>query len=366
MRKLSLLFSLVLAGQLHAQVGINNPNPEETSILELKSFKRGFLLPRMDAQRRSEIIDPALGLVVYDTDYDMLFVFNENESSGTWFGTTPFRYYTNSSTASTNNVFTDPQVGNVVIGLSSSSNSLETAAKLNVHGSLRVGETPSASTDVPDDGLYVSGQSRLDGGIDVRGEVGTTSGSYNTTDGYYLTTFYGKGTVPIGGIIMWSGTTPPDGWKLCTGGSVYSTKLNRTLYIPDLSGRFIVAYGSGPDNTYSIGSGGSDDVNLTSNNLPTHTHASGTLSAGNTSKSHSHGITTYDVDGISGDSDNDVDDRVIYDNSSASLSNQRYTSSATVSHSHTISGSTGNNTTTGAAVDVRPAYYALAFIMRVE
>jgi len=347
MKKLSLLFTLVLAGQLHAQVGINNPNPEETSILELKSFKRGFLLPRMDAQRRSEIIDPALGLVVYDTDYDMLFVFNENESSGTWFGTTPFRYYTNSSTASTNNVFTDPQVGNVVIGLSSSSNTLETAAKLNVHGSLRVGEVPSASSDVPDNGLYVSGQSRLDGGLDVRGTVGTTSGGSKTSDGYYLTTFYGKGAVPVGGIIMWSGTTPPDGWALCNGSSG----------TPNLSGRFIVASGGG----YSYGStGGESSVTLTASEIPKHTHS--VTASGTAASNGSHNHSTNSPDHYR--QDDAGDDEYAGGDGRAHRASTDYDGAHV--HTVTVSGTAAQQSSGGSSHENRPPFYALAFIMRIE
>lgn len=29
--------------------------------------------------------------------------------------------------------------------------------------------------------------------------------------------FVGNGTIPIGGIIMWSGSVPPPGWSLCDG-----------------------------------------------------------------------------------------------------------------------------------------------------
>jgi microcystin-dependent protein len=46
--------------------------------------------------------------------------------------------------------------------------------------------------------------------------------------------FIGSGTIPLGGIIMWSGVSVPAGWALCDGRIVngYST--------PDLRGRFVV------------------------------------------------------------------------------------------------------------------------------
>ena len=57
--------------------------------------------------------------------------------------------------------------------------------------------------------------------------------------------------VPSGVIVMWSGTTPPDGWALCNGSSG----------TPDLRGRFIVAsgdgYGTGDNGSGSSGVGAS-------------------------------------------------------------------------------------------------------------
>ena len=54
------------------------------------------------------------------------------------------------------------------------------------------------------------------------------------------------GTIPIGGIIIWSGSTGsvPGGWRLCNGS-------NGT---PNLSGRFVVGY-SASDSDYDV-----DDV----------------------------------------------------------------------------------------------------------
>ena len=47
-------------------------------------------------------------------------------------------------------------------------------------------------------------------------------------------------TVPIGGIIMWNGSTAPDGYLLCNGAT---TTVNGTAYTtPDLSEKFILGY----------------------------------------------------------------------------------------------------------------------------
>jgi microcystin-dependent protein len=46
--------------------------------------------------------------------------------------------------------------------------------------------------------------------------------------------FVGFGTIPLGGIIMWSGTTIPTGWALCDG------RTQNSRLTPDLRGRFIM------------------------------------------------------------------------------------------------------------------------------
>lgn len=74
----------------------------------------------------------------------------------------------------------------------------------------------------------------------------------------------GEGTtgvsIPSGGIIIWSGSTIPDGWALCDGE-------NGT---PDLRGRFVL----GASETHEIGeTGGSEEVTLTVGQMPYHTHS---------------------------------------------------------------------------------------------
>ena len=81
--------------------------------------------------------------------------------------------------------------------------------------------------------------------------VGTTTASKKATvhgDIEATGQFIGFGTVPVGGIIMWSGTDKnliPDGWAICNGQQItFDTGL--TIHTPDLSGRFIV--GGDPEN----------------------------------------------------------------------------------------------------------------------
>jgi hypothetical protein len=60
--------SLLLSGPVLAQVGINNPTPDNSAVLDLTSSSKGLLIPRMNATQRGNIPSPATGLMVYQTD----------------------------------------------------------------------------------------------------------------------------------------------------------------------------------------------------------------------------------------------------------------------------------------------------------
>ena len=208
--------------------------------------------------------------------------------------------------------------------------------------------------------------------------------------------FIGPGTIPLGGIIMWSGSSVPTGWSLCNGS-------NGT---PDLRNRFIVGSGG----SYNTGAtGGADSYELTLGQLPEHfhsqpehTHPAGTLSVNgdtdNQSANHSHGASlsvtinnnTTSIEIRGGGSNDDGGEEVPGGNHSdgSRVSNavvdpgHGHTGSASgttdpnnANHTHnvdlSVSGSTGNggnqNTGTlgnGDPIDNRPQYYALAYIMR--
>lgn len=93
--------------------------------------------------------------------------------------------------------------------------------------------------------------------------------------------------VPIGTIVMWATSTPPEGWLLCNGKEVSRaayTELFKVLgtsvgaagsssfKIPDLSGRFPLG-ASGTHNLHSTG--GEETHTLTVDEMPTHNHIIG-------------------------------------------------------------------------------------------
>ena len=142
------------------------------------------------------------------------------------------------------------------------------------------------------------------------------------------TTFTGNGTIPIGGIIMWSGTTSdiPAGWALCNGVA------SNGLTPPDLRDRFIVGAGS----AYSPkATGGATSHSLAATNLPTFSINYGDIY-------HSEGGGTVTVPNNKGSGDTDSDNRGFE-----------------MSRTATYSGS-------ATAIDHRPPYMALCYIMRVQ
>jgi len=156
-----------------------------------------------------------------------------------------------------------------------------------------------------------------------------------------------SGTIPVGGIIMWSGTiaTIPTGWALCDGS-------NST---PDLRNRFIVgATASTGDTTYpglSVGAtGGSADASLVS-----HSHSVTYISnPGN----HYHGPSTQ------GGFDNDGNAealRVMYEDGPPFAGIVWDLGGGAHTHDITLS-----NEGASASNANLPPYFALAFIMRVS
>ena len=158
--------------------------------------------------------------------------------------------------------------------------------------------------------------------------IGTTSPSSKLeVDGAVAaTSFSGHGTIPLGGIIMWSGSAVPAGWALCDG----STSNGRVT--PNLRDRFIVGSGG----TYATGAtGGKAQQTLAAGNLPS-------FSIPYSDIYYSEGGGSVAVPGNRGSGDTDWDNR-----------------GYEISRTATYNGS-------ATAFGILPPYYALAFIMRVQ
>ena len=129
--------------------------------------------------------------------------------------------------------------------------------------------------------------------------------------------------VPMGGIIMWSGTIAniPDGYKLCNGGS------GAKETTPDLSNRFIM--GSDGTSVLPGATGGTNSKTLSISEIPAHTHT----------VTDAYPITNNALGG-----------------------DRNYTGYGGLTSTTRTTSSAGS----GAAFDNRPAFYVLAFIKRED
>jgi len=71
---LVLLFLIV--NSIHSQVGINTTTPDASAILDIQSTDKGVLIPRMSTLEREAIVNPANGLMVYETTGQKFWYFN--------------------------------------------------------------------------------------------------------------------------------------------------------------------------------------------------------------------------------------------------------------------------------------------------
>ncbi len=171
--------------------------------------------------------------------------------------------------------------------------------------------------------------------------------------------------IPAGVIVMWSGSTTqiPQGWTLCNG-------QNGT---PDLRDRFIVGAG----NTYAVGNkdGGANSHNLShSHTVNNHTHEVVGESPGtNGSGDHTHHIDVqfYNCIGDCIDSRDKGSDDTGSDSHGHHLITDTWGGG---NHSHTVNfhnhgGATGGSAPATnsqlSAIDNRPPFYALCFIMKL-
>lgn len=180
------------------------------------------------------------------------------------------------------------------------------------------------------------------------------------------------GIVPIGGIIMWSGSIAsiPANWALCDG----------TGGTPNLQDRFVIGAGS----TYAVGAtGGAATVDIEHAHGPgdlgtdsdSHTHGPGTLETD--SDSHTHGPGTLNVgtqdpgpsrnDGAGANSVSEV--AHTHSNLSGSTAsdnhNHNVTTGVTASDNHNHLVTTGTTANAGSTtLDILNPFYALAYIMR--
>jgi len=227
--------------------------------------------------------------------------------------------------------------------------------------------------------LDVAGAAKITGNLDMSSSGKIVNLVNPTIAQDAATKSYVDTSIPIGGIIMWSGVgvTLPSNWKLCDG-----TTYNGVT-TPDLRGRFILSsgQGSGLTNRTTGGTGGAETVSLNQEHMPSHSHGvAGTYTTNNNEGGHTHSVSAsgtpqlpvyasqmliyngqqiFLVSNVQGDSGIN---RASYGTVSVS-GTAANTLEAHHKHTVTISESTrGSNQ----AHENMPPFYVLAFIMRVS
>ncbi len=80
MKKIQLMICIVVINiNSYAQnIGIGTPIPDASALLELKASDKGLLIPRTSTASRTSIVNPAKGLLVYDTTSSNFWFYNSN------------------------------------------------------------------------------------------------------------------------------------------------------------------------------------------------------------------------------------------------------------------------------------------------
>jgi len=81
MKNARLFFTIIMMAAcyiLTAQVAVTTDGtaPDNSAMLDVKSTSKGLLLPRMTTTERDGISNPAVGLIIYNTDFNTLEVFD--------------------------------------------------------------------------------------------------------------------------------------------------------------------------------------------------------------------------------------------------------------------------------------------------
>lgn len=223
----------------------------------------------------------------------------------------------------------------------------------------------SGTSSSPSDLTYFLPSPETDGGSKILATTAeatrSTPGLMTATDKTKLDNINPRGIIPVGGIIMWSGTESdvPLNWEICAGGTYTYNGVTKT--IPDLRGRFV------------MGSTANQLVQIDDQDEETTAKEVIQAKAGDTT------ITYREMSGFSG--------KPVHGNVKKNLPNHEHPISMTYSTSEVKTGSGGTGYSvkdkiykTDNAVNVTynefgnqtkvsyytlPSFYVLAFIIRV-
>jgi hypothetical protein len=316
--------------------------------------------PNSASQTTNEIV----GVGQISSGFLRLSAENSTKSSIDLISTTSSTGYTNSIrfvTGSSERMIINGS-GNIGIGTSTP------GVRVDVVGQARVNSGATTSTALTTTGriginqasptvdLDVVGAAKITGDLNMSstGKIVQLVNPTNNQDA--ATKSYVDTSIPIGGIIMWSGTIAsiPTNWRLCDG-TTYGS-----VVTPDLRNRFII--GASLD-TATTGEGGSVGLTKAHTSIETGTNyvTGGTKDA--VVVSHSHGITdpghVHGYNGKGGAEHPSGGNNVAGWGAFSGTLGYQSTSNETTGITIKSEGQSGTNKNL-------PPYYALAFIMRIS
>lgn len=249
------------------------------------------------------------------------------------------------------------------------------AASATTAGGHAANAAASASSAAASEANALAAAAALDLPVPEAGDEGKYLAVNGTADAFELIAGGGGGSGGgiVGEIRMWSGSAAPSGWALCDGAAVSRTTYSAlyavtgdafgvgdgstTFNLPDLRGRAPIGAGSGPSlTTRALGAKvGGETHQLTTAEMPAHTHAAGSLSAAS-GGSASADVTLQRATGSGGSSNNKLN------NGDGSADEVFEDAVAIPAHTHTISGTTGSAGTGNAHTIMGPSQ-AVNFIV---
>lgn len=221
--------------------------------------------------------------------------------------------------------------------------------------------------------VHVDGSQSLTGNLDMgSNRITGLSAPVANTDA--ASKVYADALNPGGLIALWPSTSIPTGWALCDGTQYVTASYPATaaalgavgvnFNVPDLRGRFAVGKGTSPLDTL-LGTGGSRDAtNISHSHTVTGTAASNGVGYELVRRYASYGTADYGVP-----YDPDSDGLVLATQGTGSGSTGFGSTMAvdvgdTGAHTHSVSGSTSTDGSSGTNANL-PPYMVLNFIIRM-
>lgn len=359
MKNIFTIVCLLLVGfmqtGLYAQVGFNNPDPNKYSVIDAKGEQKGVLIPRLSSgditnMEVNQTVNDSLpeGLMVYDSVRHQFFQFNREAGHFQ-----PINAWEAASIVGKYNYYLT-NVNKVGVGTN------DPRSYMAINGAVTIGEGYT-DNDAPKNGLMVESKVNI-ANADTTGDYALKVGGNIESTG----AISGFGISPIGSITLFAGPANkvPDGWLICDGSvklqadypdlfAVISNLYNAggvgatQFTLPNLSQKFPVGAKDGAIGDYALGgTGGSESVKLTIDELPAHNH-------GINDPGHAH---DFSEEGVNVDSEgDDASDNPTTD----PATNTSTTATATT-------GITIQNTGGDKAHENRPPFISLFYIIRAK